>query len=88
MKTIDVPEGAYFQDYSAMAYNYDSQKLAILSQEDSAIWVGSISLVAHISPAVGAYISARAVGSSSVMGCSWGTLGQQELAIWVEASRG
>lgn len=39
-KTIAVPEGAYFTDYSAMAYNYETQKMAILSQEDSAIWIG------------------------------------------------
>jgi hypothetical protein len=39
-KTIEVPPSADFRDYAGMAYNYETQKLAILSQEESAIWVG------------------------------------------------
>lgn len=40
MKKIKIPESAYFKDYAAMAYNYEIRKLAILSQEDAAFWVG------------------------------------------------
>ncbi|EFN56338.1 hypothetical protein CHLNCDRAFT_57598, partial [Chlorella variabilis] len=40
MKVINIPESAYFKDYAGMAYNYDTRKLAILSQEEAAIWVG------------------------------------------------
>ncbi|KAI3426207.1 hypothetical protein D9Q98_008584 [Chlorella vulgaris] len=40
VKTVNVPSSAYFADYSDMAYNYETQKLAVLSQEDSALWVG------------------------------------------------
>lgn len=40
VKTIHVPASAYFLDYAAMAYNYETEKLAILSQEESEIWVG------------------------------------------------
>ncbi|KAL4438157.1 hypothetical protein ABPG77_010518 [Micractinium sp. CCAP 211/92] len=40
VKKIKIPESAYFKDYAAMAYNYEIRKLAILSQEDAAFWVG------------------------------------------------
>ncbi|PSC67394.1 hypothetical protein C2E20_8907 [Micractinium conductrix] len=40
IKVLNIPPGAFFLDYAAMAYNYATQKLAVLSQEDSAIWVG------------------------------------------------
>ena len=39
VKTIDIPSSAYFQDYSGFAYNPRLRKLAVLSQEDAAVWV-------------------------------------------------
>ncbi|GAB4821140.1 hypothetical protein N2152v2_008186 [Parachlorella kessleri] len=39
-RVIKVPRQANFRDYSAMAFNGESLSLAILSQEDAAIWVG------------------------------------------------
>ena len=38
-KTLEVPASASFQDYSALALNYGTGKVAILSQEDAAVWV-------------------------------------------------
>lgn len=39
VRKIKVPKSANFKDYAAMAYNYATRKLAVLSQEDAAIWV-------------------------------------------------
>ena len=45
-QVIEVPKTAYFTDYSAMAFDPDGDKLAILSQENAALWVGA-GLAAH-----------------------------------------
>lgn len=42
IKTIDIPPGAAFDDYSGMAYNYATGKMAILSQENAAVWVRQV----------------------------------------------
>lgn len=39
VSVIDIPRDAYFQDYSGMAIHSNLQKIAILSQEDAAIYV-------------------------------------------------
>ena len=39
VRTIEVPSDANFIDYAAMAYSYKLGKLAILSQENAAVWV-------------------------------------------------
>ena len=39
-KTLNIPESAFFQDYSGLAPSYHLGKLALVSQEDSAVWVG------------------------------------------------
>lgn len=36
---IDIPSSADFQDYSGMAIHYGLQKIAILSQEDAAVYI-------------------------------------------------
>jgi hypothetical protein len=41
-KTIEIPPGAAFDDYSGMAYNYATGKMAILSQENAAVWVSGV----------------------------------------------
>lgn len=41
---IEVPEHAYFTDYSAMAFR--NGKLAILSQVDAAVWIGEFDMEA------------------------------------------
>jgi hypothetical protein len=40
VKTIAVPSSAFFSDYSAMALNHALGKIAVLSQEDAAVWIG------------------------------------------------
>jgi hypothetical protein len=44
VKSLHIPPGAHFRDYAAMAFNFAAGKLAILSQEDAAIWVSLRSL--------------------------------------------
>jgi hypothetical protein len=40
LKTIDVPASADFQDYSGLAPSQALGAMAVLSQEDAALWVG------------------------------------------------
>lgn len=40
VKTLYIPSSADFTDYSGLAPNYASNKLAILSQENAAVWIG------------------------------------------------
>ena len=42
MRTIEVPEEAYFQDYSAIAVHQPSQSIVITSQENSQAWIGTL----------------------------------------------
>jgi hypothetical protein len=43
-KTIQIPTSADFQDYSGMAFNYATKKIAILSQENAAVWIGDFDI--------------------------------------------
>ena len=46
VKTINIPSAAYFRDYSGMALNYATGKLAVLSQEGAAVWIGNFDIEA------------------------------------------
>jgi len=43
-KTIHIPTSADFQDYSGMAFNHATKKIAILSQENAAVWIGDFDI--------------------------------------------
>ena len=41
VRTLEIPNTANFQDYSAISVSWDG-KVAVTSQEDSAMWVGRL----------------------------------------------
>lgn len=44
VKTINIPPSAFFQDYSAMALDHATGKIAVLSQEDAAVWISDFDI--------------------------------------------
>ena len=43
MRTLELPSSVKFVDYSALAVHHSTQAVAVTSQENSQLWIGSIS---------------------------------------------
>ena len=43
MRTLELPSSVMFVDYSALAVHHSTQAVAVTSQENSQLWIGSLS---------------------------------------------